>query len=351
MEPVSEGLSCKFKNMALVCAILVVLIHIVLGELEPGEPLWVFSMLIPEGISRIGVPFFFLASGYFFAGHIGENGWWKREVIKRVRTLLVPFILWNMIYLLFGLVVGIGTALTVGRVFGVSSRIFHEPEPWFLGFNPLYPTTLPVMWYVRTLLLFVLASPAIVWALKRFPWVLILGAWGFSILVAPAPYYEPDITHFLSAEGVTYFSLGIFLRWHPIRVEARKLWVWSVIIAVALLALNVGTSYTGSLLARPVVKLSLPFVMYAVWGLIPEKPWAKGITSFAFPCYVLHIFVLDALHGGLVVLAGALRLSQNAQKELEVWVLLALAVPLTLLLCYALRRCCPKTAGVLFGGR
>ena len=154
-----------------------------------------------------------------------------------------------------------------------------------------------------------------------------------------------------SPEGLAYFSLGIFLRWHPIHVEGRKFWVWSVILALALLALYVGTSYTGSLLAKPMVKLSIPFVLYAVWRIIPAKRWAKGVTSLAFPCYVLHIFVLDALHAGLVVLAGALGFSQNVQREVDPWFLLALAVPLTLLLGHAMYRYCPKVAGVLFGGR
>ena len=99
MEPVSEELSCKFKNMAIVCAILVVFIHIPLGRLESGSVLWVFDMLVRWGIAQIAVPFFFVASGYFLAGHIGEDGWWKREILKRIRALhplerhLYP--LWN----------------------------------------------------------------------------------------------------------------------------------------------------------------------------------------------------------------------------------------------------------------
>ena len=42
------------------------------------------------GIGQCAVPFFFIASGFFLAGHMCETDWWNRECKKRVRMLLVP---------------------------------------------------------------------------------------------------------------------------------------------------------------------------------------------------------------------------------------------------------------------
>ena len=351
MEPVSEELSCKFKNMAIVCAILVVLLHVDLSEVEPGEPLWVFSRLIPQGIAYISVPFFFLASGYFLAGHIGEEGWWKREVLKRIRTLLVPFILWNGFFFLYKVCIAIGVDLVAHRAFGTNLAYMKSPVYFLLGLYPLKGPPLGVTWYIRMLLLLVLISPAIVWMLKQFPRVFILGAWVLSIVVFLGFGFDPSIRFLFSPEGVAYFSLGIFLRWHPVHVEGRGLWVWSGVIVLAFLVLRMAQAYTGAFIGVPLGAISIPFMMYAVWGLIPAKPWAKGFTSLAFACYVMHVFVRDALHFGFIALTRGLGLSQYETSEVELWYLLAFTAPVTLLLGYALRRCFPKTAGVLFGGR
>jgi len=352
MERVSEELSCKFKNMAIVCAILVVFIHAKFAPPEVGSALWFYQVLIPKGISAIGVPFFFLASGYFLAGHIGEDGWWKREVCKRVRTLLVPFVLWNVIHVIIGSGLGIVADVLAHRAFGTSITVVQKPGLWFMGLNPFYETPHVVTWYIRSLFALVILTPVIVWALKRFARVFILGAWVLSLVAVANNWYGvPYLPRFAVEGGLAYFSLGIFLRRNPIHVEGRWLWLGSAVVALALLAVHVGASYTGKYPAIPLVKLAIPFAMYAVWGLIPAKRWAKSLTSLAFACYVLHVFVLLVLHLVISTLVESLGLFPNAPKSLEAWLLITLGVPLTLLLGHAMYRFCPRASAVLFGGR
>ena len=351
MTSVPEALSHKFKNMALVGAILIVFIHLDWSLIEERSAPWFFKMLIARGISQIGVPFFFLASGYFLAGHIGENGWWKREVCKRVRTLLVPFFLWNVAFLLFKTVSSIATDCLTHRAFGTSVELLHQPLLSLLGFYPSEYPILYVTWYIRTLFMLVLISPAIVWALKRFPRLFILGAWLISIPICSDEKSMQVFQFCFSPEGLTYFSLGIFLRWHPIHVEGRKLWAGSVILALALLATCLLIAYAGGSYRVYVKTFSLPVMLYAVWGLIPAKPWAKGLTSLAFACYLLHVFVLHVLHLGISAIVEDLALFPNAPKSLETWLIIVFSVPLTLLLGHAMYRLFPKTATLLFGGR
>ena len=351
MTSVPEALSHKFKNMAFLCAMLIALIHVGLGSPEAGSVLWAFKMLIPWGIAQIGVPFFFLSSGYFLAGHIGEDGWWKREVLKRVRTLLIPFFIWNVAFLFFDSAPSIVADWVAHRPFGTNAAFLHRPILSSLGFYPSASPVLYVTWYIRTLFLLVLATPAIVWVLRRCPWLLILGAWLISIPVCTNESSMQDFQFCFSPEGLAYFSLGLFLRWHPIHVEERKLWAWSVIIALVLLALRMGRSYTTGSLEVYLKTFSIPFMLYAVWGLIPAKPWAKGLTSLAFACYLIHVFVTRVLHIGISAIVEDLGFFPNAPKSLEAWISIVLTVPVTLILGYALHRWFPRVAGVLFGGR
>ena len=353
MEPVSEALSCKFKNMAIVCAIMVVFIHVKHAPAETGSVLWLFDMLVPQGFARIGVPFFFLASGFFLAGHIGEDGWWKRELLKRVRTLLVPFIFWNAAFLLFGTVAWAGGDLLAHRPIGTSVTIVHKPELWFLGLNPFYKAIpLIVTWYIRSLFALIILTPVIAWALKRFPRAFILGAWVLSILADANGWYDVSYCpRFVWEGGLAYFSLGIFLRWHPAHVEGRKLWMGSVILTVALLALRLVQAYTGAKSVVSVGIISIPFMMYTVWGIIPAKRWAKEFTSLAFACYLLHAFILRTFDRIVPAVVGRVGVAPEVGALLEAWIIIVLVVPLTLLLGHAMYRFFPKASGVLFGGR
>lgn len=94
MANISKELSNKFANMALLCAMLVVVIHFHLDPIK-GTTIWYVNTILVRAIASIAVPFFFLASGYFLAAHCGEQGWWGRALKRRVVSLLIPYLFWN----------------------------------------------------------------------------------------------------------------------------------------------------------------------------------------------------------------------------------------------------------------
>lgn len=96
---VEATVSQKIRNLGFVCALLVVATHVSWAHDGLG-PSWAVWNLVDQGVSRIAVPFFFCVSGYMLAGHFGTAGWFGNEVAKRVRSLLVPFMLyaaWHVI--------------------------------------------------------------------------------------------------------------------------------------------------------------------------------------------------------------------------------------------------------------
>ena len=95
LKKIEPELSAKMANMGIVSAFLVVALHgyAMASMPAPGSVSWWFYKLFKENFTDIAVPYFFLAAAFFLAGHFGEQGWFWREVCKRIRSLLVPMFL------------------------------------------------------------------------------------------------------------------------------------------------------------------------------------------------------------------------------------------------------------------
>ena len=87
--------------MGLVCSMLMVLIHTGAVPCKGGALWWVYS-IVGQGMATIAVPWFFLVSGYMLGGHLWDDGGWVYgEVGKRIRSLAIPFVLWNLLFVAF----------------------------------------------------------------------------------------------------------------------------------------------------------------------------------------------------------------------------------------------------------
>lgn len=166
-----------------------------------NPPAW-FVLLVnffSEVLPQIGVPLFFIISGYlfFFRGQF-DGSIYKQKLLKRARTLLVPYLLWNLLaallhdaYILFS---GAGQTLIITSPL----RLFYDAN----GTGFPYPINLP-MWYVRDLMVMVVLSPVIFWLVSRMrSWIVILlgvvyylyqplltpdGSWG--VLLSQAAFF------------------------------------------------------------------------------------------------------------------------------------------------------------------
>ena len=87
-------------------ACLIVMIHVDGNQIYEGfSGVWTggifdsFHIIFAQGICRIAVPCFFMISGFLYFSKLEK--WDKRVYFekekKRVRTLLIPYILWNAI--------------------------------------------------------------------------------------------------------------------------------------------------------------------------------------------------------------------------------------------------------------
>ena len=300
-----KNLSNRFRNMALLCALLVVMIHCVT---HLGMTNWFVRMAIQDGFCRIAVPYFFFASGFFLVAHIQEKGWYSREIRKRVRSLLIPYFVFVVSYLLFSLCFDI----VQNRFEGATNKEVYiftvERVVSDLGLNPFCHPVLFPLWYVRALFVLILISPCLFMLAKY------LGVWGCVVLLflyATLGPWEIDLDNvfrkFLSVHGAFYMYLGILFGMGIVNVRIGKFAACVVFLAGLLgLALKVFTQVEGFPHYYYYGFISCPLLLLGLFNLIPDLKIPIWIVTCSFPIYLFHMFVLKAVRGAAVMMGISL---------------------------------------------
>lgn len=308
---ISEQLSAKMANMAFFASMLVVLMHamgrdaVVDGSLVAFFVRWVRNLL-----TFSAVPYFFIAAGFFLAGHCGEFGWWRSELIKRVRTLLVPYLFW----------VVVGTLLYQGPLLSGLGLTFGPPKPTHI-------------WFLRALMLLIIASPIVCMMCRKR----IIGLGSLLILFCGSIALSSNL--FLPMLGVFCFSFGFYLRLNPICVSASLYRISAIICAISLIP----CSLMGG--GKVIVPLLALFVM---WVIMPDKRYPIGVTSLAFPIYLLHPFIYFALFRVERLLGFEGASGRYLHIHLSFFIIAFLG---SLGSGMVLKRYAPRVAGIIFGGR
>lgn len=345
MTKVSDELSRRMANMGFVCAILVVMIHAdVAATGFQGQ-----IMQIVRGITRIAVPWFFLAAGFFLAGHMDEKGWWKREVSKRVKTLLIPFFCWLFIYRLYDLILNV-IARCVGYDFGGGAYLGLCSEiMYLLGVHPF--RLAGVIWFLRALFFLAVLSPILCSPSRVKTGVLL------SVLFVLYAGHEMRMDagntwlffeYFLPLRGMFYFATGIALRRFDFNLIGsatsflRAFGIWMLLLCLK-------CYYPKILIVNAVLLdvLMIPFVMYAIFGLAGRMFIPESVARQSLAIYLLHMPVLVAM-AGVCSLCHAKTFFSTSLMAFTIKVLFV--VPFALFAaCYIRNHVCLSTC--LFGGR
>ena len=339
---IDPQLSHDFAKMSFICAIMIVYLHT--GCAARGE---VFFQLMHRAITslcQVAIPWFFFASGFFLSRHIGEEGWWSREVIKRIRSLMVPFWIWGtLIFLVYCFI-----ALCI-RVVGYD---YHGTDAlsWIsvrgvlrvAGFD--YAASMPTMWYMRSLFLLVVMSPLIY--AGRIVLVVLLGLLYLTFNICFTQIGSPwdYVFEFLvSLRGMLYFSFGMYF--YPNRkLFARFLCgiLGAIGVGLLILRLTVATEW------RALDVLMVPGLMAVVYHCVKRMRIQTMFTNLSFSVYVMHMIIaycISALYG--VVGVGGEGRTLFVFGIVRFFVTLGSVILMTLLL----KRQFPKLAKILFGGR
>jgi len=315
---------------------------------------FLFSKVIFEAC----VPLFFFISGFLFfyktAGFSREI--YLQKLKNRIRSLLVPYIFWNLLIILFLMLAQ--TFLSGSLVSGRNKLITdYSILDWLWSFwdtshvNPLTKKTLPInspFWFIRDLMVVVLFSPLIYILIKKLRAyaVIILGLlWIFNPF-----FYLPG----LSIVSFFFFTAGAYFSIHKMNfVEVLKPMLRALaplyILIVAMALYFVGTGWWSYLYCAGVI-VGLLFAITVSAYFIERGKWHLNpfLTNGSFFIYAYHrlplVFVIKILFKWLHPRSdGALLLLYLACP--------AIVILLGLLIYSLLRQRLPRFTAIISGGR
>lgn len=254
---------------------------------------WFSNVLIISGL-----PVFFFLSGYFASRHFEEYLTWdgyKTLIKKKILTLAVPYLLWNVIFILFYLVAGSVVPRIGQRVAKFHLDTLYGFIDKLLGLSGS-PLDGP-LWFVRDLFVLFLILPLIVAAMKYAKWLLYLGF--IALLVFSANIYGRWYSIVLFTIGLALGHRNFDLhRFESLRWYAIPLWIiGSIGVYVSMAA----SDYIG---ADPRIKIWFNLVTPLAWiGMLRWIRFKAGglferlLTPAAFYIYASHfLFCSIVLH-------------------------------------------------------
>lgn len=332
-------------------------------ELMEGGNFPVYSNIayyLSEVLARIAVPLFFFISGYLFFFRTKDFGigTYGQKLRKRARTILLPYVLWNCIYLLaYFLCENIVEGLLSGRNKPIADYSFTDFlwAFWDKGMiNSVngtavdhYPIDYP-LWFIRDLLVVMVSAPllhALIRCLRHY-FIILLGILWFS-------GYWFHITG-LSLDAFFFFSAGAYfsINGRNFTDDFHHIFPYSLILYLVLsfsdLCLR---SYTWDIYIHKagIIVGIVAAISLVAWclrqGKLRDTPFLSASSFFIYAFHALPLAFVCKL------------LFKILQPDND-WIVLflyffcpALTILGGLLLYWLLKKYFPNIAAILTGGR
>lgn len=326
-------------------AVLVVLLHTAALGVGSSHPVYsTLCIAFGRGICRVAVPCFFMISGHLFFSKL-EDQWdthiWLDKLKKRVRTLLIPYLLWNSI-----------AGLAIWGYHWLFARMHGETYPSLLDSivqaQGLWDANLPFdgpIWFIRYLMFFVILAP-LFWLFIKY-----LHGWGVLALMLVF------ITVGFIPEGVVFFAAGAWFRLEKKNMlDVFDRWKYGEIILALLMLVILTLSFRNHPVLYRISSSVFILSGTAVFFLLAGMHVKKG--GQIHPLLVHSSFFVFAAHEILIlhdfshwIILHALPFQGEWVECVDLFLRPTIAVAICLLLYRAMERFTPKTLSLLTGGR
>lgn len=329
----------------------------------------IICILISEIIAQIAVPMFFMISGLLFFINLERWSWdvYKAKIKRRIPTLIIPYLLWNILPFLFVLFGKYAEGETIEEIATFiqetnwhilyNCSIFHVAPANILGCQPYMtgPFNMP-LWFLRDLIVMTLLTPVIYYILRRFR------VWSIAVLAfAYCSNIWPQISGF-SITAFFYFSLGSYFSINRINILNILRKMRSLLLSASLILICADMYlYDYKIIVEQYVYPILIFVtmfaaFYIAYATVRRYSIKinKTLTSSCFFIYALHmapVSVFRPMNISSNILQRIIP-GHDAVKDIICYITTPF---LTIFICICvfliIRFMSPKAAYVLSGGR
>ena len=335
----TESLKRQLATVMFLATVLVVMCHV--DDVMPNKNALVRYL---GGIfTDANVANFFFLSGFFLARHYGERNWYGDALAKRMRTLVVPYFAWCVVYLAFYLIVEF---LHLGKP---HSPGFYNPRRIF-GIGLGAPIDF-ALWYIKTLLYFVIASPPFFWLMKRFRWSapVLIGAF---IALKISPWGNlPCFGFVFHLVGFACFLLGAKVAFSPKfrdfvlnrRNNAILGGVWALSAMGMMAIVSCGNPFHLFRFLHPFYILLSVFCLHRIVAALQWRA-SDVLVKSSFVIYVSHLLFLKIVSPCMNKIFGGI-------PTLNYFCMVVLAICFGVGLTVFLRKISPRFLSLLTGGR
>lgn len=348
MLKVSSYNSEKIANLNAISILLVLLIHSYFVEAANyplAQAIQVFSGT--NGISSVAVPLFFFISGLLFFKNVEGINDCLIGLKKRVRTLLVPYIIWNLVF--------VGWFILLHVIPGTSRFINSDILSHFSWENPFeglrflfFEPAAFQLWFLRDLMAYMLTTPILLYAIKRYP---------FFTLIAMIVFFG-----WIPRCGMAFFYLGAIIALHNGIEGFNQLLNNNVVIVCCCIFL---CKCIMTIIPCCQALVSNPYIMQvagfcgilSVWGLydrvIASKSSSRSsivlttVSRYSFFIFLFHEPVFNIIKKLSLVGLGV----SNVSLIICYFINPVIMVLLSIGIAFLIKTYQPKLYGVIVGGR
>lgn len=347
-EIVKKEVSIKISLYSFFMTCCIVLYHAHIGEPTAylnllDEKMYIFFTNLIDGLGHMAMGYFFTTTGFLTYYNLNENNI-KKKLIRRIRSLLVPYTIWNFLYYLYYLIIK-------REVFAYSVKEFLIK----MVFRPFDGAT----WYLLVVFVLALFSPFFLKILKnrklskKIYILLVVGSFCctvyFADLVYKIPYgfyferiirYMPNY-FFGALIGMNFFmNIG--------KEEGKSNVIAKILFVITLVIIGWGNIDTAlKWWIQRIQPISLWFVTSSKSEIYKKE--LAGVCGSFFIIYVMHGLELEVLNA---MISRLLTLSFFGCGIIITRILLMIIVVVwSYGIWKLLNRFAPKSLKILTGGR